>query len=170
MSQNPPFIAEAIVEPYPGLFQEWYADRRIVAYRPTVVNAALLDAWSLLIDATIQAWDPTRPYLALHDIGAPGVTTLYGSMTSYDILNIGVTKKGKVNAEHFFNERPGFIARVAISFNMMLSGHIGKALLNHYTDKHPAVQYKSYYNRDKSLQWLLTHLDDKSQDEAGAAV
>ncbi|MDZ4769292.1 MAG: hypothetical protein SGJ24_09205 [Chloroflexota bacterium] len=158
---NSAFEPQDIVEAYPGLFQEWYADRKMVAYRLTNVSQALIDAWAGLVITTLQEWDKATPYLAMHDLSAAGVSTIYASLTSYDMLNIGITLEGKVRAETMLNQNPGLIARVAIAFNITLSGHIGKTLVNYYTDKHPAVLYKSYYSRDKSLRWLTTFLDQQ---------
>jgi hypothetical protein len=163
-----PIEPQEVIEVAPGLFQEWYSERRVVAYRLTNVSHAVITAWADLTLTTLTDWDKSRPYLAMHDLSASGVSTIYASLTSYDMLNIGITPEGKQRAEGVLNEHPGFIARVAIAFNITLSGHIGKTLVNYYTDKHPAVQYKSYYSRDKSLRWLTSFLD--ASGEPGAAT
>lgn len=158
MSNN--ITPQAVTEICPGLYQEWLLDRRIVAYRVTAVSQSVLENWSSLVRQTLRDWDKDWTYLALHDLTAPGVATMYASLTHYDMLNIGVTQDGRLGAEGVFVEFPGFIGRVAISFNLTVSGHIGKTLLNYYMDKHPAVEYKSFYSREKSLKWLLSHLPD----------
>ncbi|MCK6580945.1 MAG: hypothetical protein L6Q98_22870 [Anaerolineae bacterium] len=157
LTNSIPTLEESL-EIFPGLYQEWSAERSIVVYRPVCMSQALISAWTAAALATLQAWDRRTPYLALHDLSAGGVSTLFASMTNYDMLNIGVTPGGKIRAESFLNEHPGFMARIAIAFNSTLSGHIGRALVNYYTDNHPAIQYKSYYNRDRSLYWLAAHL------------
>jgi hypothetical protein len=167
-TKPPPIEPQEIIEVVPGLFQEWYSERRIVAYRLVSVSQALINTWADLTVATLSAWDKTLPYLAMHDLSASGVSTVYASLSSYDMLNIGVTPEGKQRAENVLNEHPGFIARVAIAFNITLSGHIGKTLVNYYIDKHPAIQYKSYYSRDKSLRWLTSFLN--TSGEPGTAT
>lgn len=160
------FEPTEVIEVFPGLFQEWYTNRKMVSYRLTSVSQALIDAWADVVITTLEGWDKTTPYLAMHDLSAAGVSTIYASLTSYDMLNIGITPDGKLRAEGVLNDHPGFIARVAIAFNITLSGHIGKTLVNYYTDKHPAVQYKSYYSRDKSLRWLASFWPEQDASAA----
>jgi hypothetical protein len=60
--------------------------------------------------------------------------------------------------EDVFNAHPSFRAFVSIVFNLTLSGHIGKTLLNYYIDQHPSVKYKTFYSRERSLAWLLSQI------------
>ncbi len=142
----------------PGLKQEWFADGRLVVYRLTAMSPAILETWSDCARTTVEAWDKSKLYLAMHDLTAPSVPMVYASMTSYDMLNIGVTTDGRKRVEEVFNAHPYFFARVAIAFNLTLSGHIGKTLINHYIDQHPSVKYKSFYSCERSFNWLLTQI------------
>ena len=163
------FKPDESIEVYPGLFQDWYAGHSMVVYRLTLVTQSLIEVWSKIVLDTLTSWDKQRPYLAMHDLSASGVSTIYASLTSYDMMNIVITADGKTAIEQILNEHPGFVARVAIAFNITLSGHIGKTLLNYYTDKHPAIQYKSFYSQDKSLRWLASHIQSADQSSSANA-
>lgn len=149
---------DKVLEIVPGLKQEWFADGRMVGYKLTAMSPTILEAWSGCVLATIEAWDKSKPYLALHDLTAPTVPIIYGSLTSYDMLNIGVTMKGRRQVEDVFNAHSSFRAFVSIVFNLTLSGHIGKTLLNYYIDQHPSVKYKTFYSRERSMAWLLSQI------------
>lgn len=143
----------------PGIIREWYLDKKIVAYRVATVTQSTADAWGRLIVKTLDEWPKDRPYLALHDLSAPGVALIYASLTNFDIVNIGVTAERRLEAEKFFDEYPEFRARVCINFNLSFSGRMGKVLTSTFVDNHPSVLYKTFYNREKALAWLNSALD-----------
>ena len=151
--------AERIDEVTSGLNRAWYFDKRLVVYQVTKVTPKLLDTWSDLVIQTLTDWPKEHPYLAMHDLSAPGVAMIYASLTSYDMLNLGVTPDGRLRAEEIFNQHLDFRAKVSVTFNLTLSGHIGKTLVNIYLDKHPSVQYKSFYGQDGALRWLTADLN-----------
>lgn len=137
-----------------GVQREWYLNKRVVAYRLVIVTQATIDIWARLVIQTLEEWPKDRPYLALHDLAAPGVALIYASLTNFDMINLGITAEKRLQAEQFFDDYPGFRARVAVNFNLSFSGRMGKILTSTLVDNHPAVTYKMFYNRDKAFAWL----------------
>jgi len=156
------FSPLAVEEMGSGIFREWYLERQLVAYRITSVTQSTAEAWANIVIKTIDEWPKDRPYLALHDLSAPGVALIYASLTNFDMVNIGVTPERRLDAEKYFNDNLQFNARVAVNFNLSFSGRMGKVLTSTFIDNHPAVLYKTFYNREKALGWLQNALDPSS--------
>jgi hypothetical protein len=154
--------AEAIEEVYPGLFREWYCEKRLVVYRLATATSTIITAWSDLVINTLETWDKTQPYLALHDISQPGISLQYAMLVEFDTTNIGITAAGRAKAEDILDSHPDFFAHVAINFNLSVSGQVNKVLANHRA-RHPFVKYRTFYNRPKSLQWLMEALPPKPE-------
>jgi hypothetical protein len=155
---TPDFTREIV----PGLFYDGYFDGRMVSYRLTNISLAIIDQWAELIIHTLENWPADRPYLAQHDVSAPGVSLQYGCLVNFDTINIGVTSAGRDQVHRILDARSQH-AQIALNFNLSLSGHVNKVLTDHrylrFRSGHPLVSYRTFYNSDKSLAWLLTSFE-----------
>ncbi|MFN8529770.1 MAG: hypothetical protein U0670_14280 [Anaerolineae bacterium] len=155
-------IPAAIEEPYPGLMCEWFHNPQIVIYRLTSISPSIVTYWQALVLQTLENWDKSNPYLAMHDVSSPGVSLQYATLVRFDLLNIGITDSGREQAESFFNLHPGFQARIAIGFNLSVSGQVSQTVMDRLKLKHPAITYKTFFNRERSLSWLFDAVLPKS--------
>lgn len=143
----------------PGLACDWYADGRIIAYRLTQVSAAIISDWAAYARQTVESWPTDRPYLALHDVAHEGISLQYAALVEYDLLNIGITQTGRAVIENWVAQRPAFTARVVVNLNFTVSERVSKALMFQQIKANPAIQYRAYFNRARSLEWLLQALE-----------
>jgi len=146
-----------------GIVQEWYADNSIVLYRLTNISQDLVDTWAELVLATINEWDKDKPYLAIHDLSKPGISLQYAALVNFDMMNIGITMGGRLDAEKIFDEYEQFTGRIAVNFNLSLSGQTNRTLMNYLNREHPNIRYKTFYNRSKSIRWLTGDYTDSSE-------
>lgn len=151
---------------YPGLTCEWLYNNRVVVYHISQVTNGVIENWSRTVLRLLEHWPKHTTYLAVHDVSAPGVSLQYASLVGYDLMNIGITLKGRELAEDYFNHHPGFHARVAISFNLSVSGQVSHVIMDRLRAKHPAIQYKTYFNRETSLNWLREHISEQAAASA----
>jgi hypothetical protein len=149
-----------------GLTREWYAERRVVLYRLGMASDDIVRRWADLVWDTLNAWPHDRPYLALHDLSQPGVSLQYAALVNFDMMNIGVTIEGRVRVERWFDDHPQQNAKVAVNFNLSLSGQTNRTLMNFLSREHPAIRYKTFYNRGKCLKWLLGEITDTSETKS----
>ncbi len=138
-----------------GLIREWFHDRRVVLYRLTMATESTVEFWAKAVQDTLREWPRTQPYLAIHDLSQPGVSLQYAALVSFDMMNIGVTLEGRMACEGLFDAEPLWSARVAIQFNLSLSGQTNRTLMGFLNREHPAINYKTFYHRGKALRWLL---------------
>jgi hypothetical protein len=78
-------------------------------------------------------------------------------------MNIGITMEGRIRAEKFFDAYPNFSAKIAVNFNLSLSGQTNRTLMNYLNRDHPSIRYKTFYSRTKSLYWLNGDIKDTSE-------
>lgn len=157
------FLVEETDKPFSGLVREWYANRTVVLYRLTVATEQSVDAWAQLVQDTLNDWTKTQPYLAVHDLSQAGVSLQYAALVNFDMMNIGVTMGGRLSAEELFDLHPHWSAKVAINFNLSLSGQTNRTLMNFLNREHPAIRYKTFYNRTKCFKWLMGESGDTSE-------
>lgn len=155
-----------VEKPYPGIIREWYNDTDIALYKITGVTQEVIDNWAQLVIDTLQAWPKDKPYLAVHDLSQPGVSLQYAAMVNFDMMNIGITMSGRLTAEEIFDQHTGFNARVAVNFNLSLSGQTNRTLMSFLNRDHPSIQYKTFYNRAKCIRWLVSGISDTSEMKA----
>jgi hypothetical protein len=146
-----PETVEAIGE---GIVREWFFDRQVVGYRLTRASQIIIQDWSKLVLETMEAWKKGKPYLALHDISTKGVSVQYATMVNFDLMNIGVTDSGRALVTEFLDRHPDFRARIAIGFNLSISGQVSQVVMDRIKSQHPSVQYRTFFNREKALIWL----------------
>lgn len=158
-SINAPTEPDETKEVYPGLVQEWFLNRQVVVYRLTMVSQTIIDTWADLVVSTVEAWDKSKPYLAMHDLSQPGVSLQYATLVSFDTVNVGVNSKGREAVEAIFDLNDDFFAHVAINFNLSVSGQVNRVLADRRSP-HPFVEYRTFYNRGNSLLWLMESLKD----------
>lgn len=151
---NNPQLPDETEEVHTGIVREWFNEKRIVAYRITAMTAQIVDAWADIVVDSLKAWPKDRPYLALHDLSQPGVSLQYAALVNFDMMNIGITMPGRILAEEIFDQHEVFKAKVAINFNLSLSGQTNRTLLNFLGRENPNIRYKTFYNRNKALTWL----------------
>lgn len=155
MIEEPAIYApDASDKPFAGLVREWYLNRTVVLYRLIGVSSDIVDRWSALVLETLHGWDKATPYLAVHDLAQAGVSLQFAALVGFDLMNVGVTLEGRMAADEILNANPGFKGLVAANFNLSLSGQTNRTLMNFLQPSHPAVRYKSFYNRNKAIRWL----------------
>ena len=161
-----PVVMDESFSPFPGLTQEWYGNHRIVLYRVTAVSNIVVENWQALVLSTLEKWDRTEPYLAVHDLSQPGISLQFAAIVHFDLMNIGITSDGRHIAEKNFEDYPDFSALIAINFNLSLSGQTNHTLLKFVAHNHPSIRYKAYYSRSKCLNWLANKgVSDTSTSE-----
>lgn len=147
----------------PGFTREWYYNRRVVMFKVTAANDEIVNCWAETVQQTLAAWDKTLPYLAIHDLSQPGVSLQYAALVNFDMMNIGVTLAGRMKTDELFDTYPEWSAKVAVTFNLSLSGQTNRTLMNFFNREHPAIRYKTYYSRSKAMRWLMGDVSDTSE-------
>lgn len=160
------YIPDRTDKPFPGLVVDWYNHDEVIVYKLTTVTEAVVQKWAALVMAILKTWPKNQPYLAVHDLSQSGVSLQYAAIVNFDMMNIGVTLGGRAQVERFFDNHRGWSARVAVNFNLSLSGQTNRTLMAYLSENHPAVQYKAFYNRSKCLRWLTTGITDTSEMRA----
>lgn len=146
-----------------GLSREWYHDHQVVLYKLSAASHASIETWMACVKASLTDWDKQLPYRVVHDLSQPGVSLQYAALVNFDMMNIGVTLEGRLWAEQLFDAHPQWSARVAVNFNLSLSGQTNRTLMNYLNREHPAIRYKSFYNRSKCIKWVMGELGDTSE-------
>lgn len=149
-----PESSETVIK---GLVREWYHGKQVVLYRLLMASEETVQRWADLVQDTLREWPRTAPYLAIHDLSQPGVSLQYAALVNFDMMNIGVTLEGRLACDDLFDAEPLWSARVAIQFNLSLSGQTNRTLMGYLNRDHPSVRYKTFYHRGKALRWLLEH-------------
>ncbi|MCS6835776.1 MAG: hypothetical protein NZ750_07145 [Anaerolineae bacterium] len=162
-SETPPIIPDEVEKLTTGLNREWYYNRRVVLYKLVAASPQIVDTWASAVLESLQAWERPMPYLALHDLSQAGVSLQYAALVNFDMLNIGVTPEGRILVERLFDEYPDWRAKVAVNFNLSLSGQTNRTLMNYLNREHPAIRYKTFYNRAKCLKWLVGEITDTNE-------
>jgi hypothetical protein len=153
-------------KPFPGLKVDWYNNKEVISYRLTHITSDVVDKWAEYIQSVLQQWPKDMPYLAVHDLSQPGVSLQFAAMVNFDMMNIGITMGGRQLAEAMFDKHDAWYARVAVNFNLSLSGQTNRTLMSFLDKDHPSIRYKSFYNRTKCLRWLTTGITDTSEMRA----
>ena len=148
---------EQVDEVSRGLSCEWFFDKQIVVYRVTMVSPAIIETWSDMVVDIIQKWDKNRPYLAQHDLSKPGVSLQYASLVGFDTTNLGINAQGRQKVEAILDAHTDFFAHIAINFSLSLSGQVNKLLANR-RNANPFIQYKMFYDQERSFSWLAESL------------
>lgn len=149
--------------PFTGLTREWFHTPKIMVYKLTAVSETVINNWAELVLETIRTWDKTTPYLAIHDLSQAGVSLQYAALVNFDMMNIGVTMHGRILAEELFDQNKGFSAKIAMNFNLSLSGQTNRTLMNFLSRENPAIRYKTFYSRTKCVKWLTGELTDTAE-------
>lgn len=154
-SNNPnKYQADRVEEIAAAANMEWFFDDKIVAYTLRSADEGILNAWTDAVANNLQNWPRSKPYLALHDISAPGCAIFYMVYAQYQILNVGINPDYRERAEAILrgHDHP---ARVAVHLSLSLSGRVTQRSTEvvDAIDPQP-VEYKTFFNRDKALEWL----------------
>lgn len=160
------YMPDSTDKPFTGLVREWYNNNSIVLYRLIGVSQDIIENWAKLVLQTLDTWDKTKPYLAIHDLSQSGVSLQYAAMVNFDMMNIGISMEGRIAAEDIFDKYPDWRGFVAVNFNLSLSGQTNRTLMNFLNRNHPAIQYRSFYNRNKCVRWLSTGAADTQELKA----
>lgn len=137
-----------------GTTLDWYADNQIVSYTIAIADEGIMDALTNKVNSVLESWDTNKPYLALHDLSAPGVAVFYMIMAHYQILNLGIKPENREYAESIISthQHP---ARVAYVLSLSLSGKVThRSVELTADDTNSLVQYKTFFKKDLALQWL----------------
>lgn len=160
------YIPDATVKVFDGLTVDWYNGHQVVAYKLEAVSEDIVNKWAKHVMDTLENWDKAHPYLAIHDLSKPGVSLQFAALVNFDMMNIGITMGGRIACESLFDEHEDWYGRVAIKFNLSLSGQTNRTLMNYLNQDHPRTAYKTFYNRTKCLRWLTTGITDTSEMKA----
>ncbi|MDZ4763723.1 MAG: hypothetical protein SGI73_04170 [Chloroflexota bacterium] len=160
------FVPEQVDQVHPHIIQEWYFEKRIAAYRLTSVSQEIVNAWADIITKTLESWSKEKPYLVFHDISNPGIALQYATLVNFDLMNIGVLPTRRQGIEDIFNTHPGWQARVSIGFNLSVSGQVSQVVMDRIKNRHPAILYKTFFNREKSLTWLADAIKPATSNAA----
>lgn len=166
LDPNKQYLPNRSEKPFPGLKVDWYNGDEVIVYKLTRPMDTVIDQWAEYVQTQLAAWDKDKPYLAVHDLSQPGVSLQFAALVNFDMMNIGVTLGGRKLAEQHFDEHTDWFARVAVNFNLSLSGQTNRTLMNYLDKDHPSVQYKTFYNRTKCMSWLTTGITDTSEMKA----
>jgi hypothetical protein len=157
------YIPDSSSMPFPGLTVEYYQQGDVILYRLTAVSKEIVDRWAKLVVDTITGWDKSKPYRAVHDLSQAGISLQYSALVNFDLMNVGINAEGRNLVEAILDQNPEFSAMVAMNFNLSLSGQTNRTLMNFLSQVHPGIQYKTFYNRNKCLRWLLGGITDTSE-------
>lgn len=160
------YLPDETDKPFPGIVRDWYNKKEVIVYKLTAVSDSIINEWAEYVIEALKAWPKDKPYLAVHDLSQPGVSLQYAAMVNFDMMNAGVTMGGRKITEALFDAHPEWYGRVAVNFNLSLSGQTNRTLMSFLDKDHPAVQYKTFYNRTKCLRWLTTGITDTSEMKA----
>ena len=157
------YIPDSSTTPFPGLTVEYYEKGAVVLYRLTAVSKQVVDSWARLAVDTVTNWDRSKPYRAVHDLSQAGISLQYSALVNFDLMNVGINAEGRNQIEAILDQNPQFNAMVAMNFNLSLSGQTNRTLMNFLSQIHPGIQYKTFYNRNKCLRWLLSGTSDTGE-------
>lgn len=157
------YIPDSSHSPFPGLTVELYQKGDVILYRLTAVSKDIVDRWAKLVVDTITDWDKSKPYRAVHDLSQAGISLQYSALVNFDLMNVGINAEGRNQVEAILDQNPEFSAMVAMNFNLSLSGQTNRTLMNFLSQVHPGIQYKTFYNRNKCLRWLLGGVSDTGE-------
>lgn len=160
------YIPNKSENPFAGLSVDWYLAGEVVVYKLDAVSLEIVNQWAELVQKILQDWPQDKPYLAVHDLSQAGVSLQFASLVNFDMLNLGITMGGRLLAEEQFNKRPDWLGRIAINFNLSLSGQTNRTLLSYLNPEHPRIHYKAFYSRTKCLRWLLDESSSTSEMKA----
>jgi hypothetical protein len=157
------YLPDKTETPFAGLTVDWYLGSELVCYKLTAVSEDIVSKWAELVQSTLKDWPKDKPYLAIHDLSQAGVSLQYAALVNFDMLNLGITMGGRILAEERFNENPEWTGRLAVNFNLTLSGQTNRTLLSYLNQEHPRIKYKSFYNRTKCILWLNSKTGDTAE-------
>jgi len=157
------YLPDSSSMPFPGLTIEHYQNGDVILYRLTAVSKDIIDRWAKLVVDTVTEWDMSKPYRAVHDLSQAGVSLQYSALVNFDLMNVGINAEGRNVVEALLDQNPDFHAKVAMNFNLSLSGQTNRTLMNFLSQVHPGIQYKTFYNRNKCLRWLLGAISDTGE-------
>lgn len=143
-----------------GACCDWYANGRIVAYTLSAADEGIMQAWAEKARAVLEDWPADQPYRALHDLSAPGCAIFYMLYAHYHILNAGVSPEYYDSALKRLAQLPQ-PSRVAIHLSLSLSGRLTNRSTGGITEQQEGqpVFYKTFFNREKALEWLALGLE-----------
>jgi len=160
------YLPDRTEEPFEGMVVDWYNREEVIVYKLLATSPIVVNRWAEFVQNRLEDWPKDRPYLAVHDLSQPGISLQYAALVKFDMMNIGVTDEGRVLAERLFDKNRGWLARVAVNFNLSLSGQTNRTLMSYLNRDHPSIRYKTFYNRTKCLRWVTTGLTDTSEMKA----
>lgn len=160
------YIPDKSESPFAGLGLDWYLDGELVVYKLNAVSLDIVNQWAELVQKNLENWPKDKPYLAIHDLSQAGVSLQYAALVNFDMLNLGITMAGRVLAEELFDKHSDWTGRVAVNFNLSLSGQTNRTLLSYLNQEHPRIHYKSFYSRTKCLRWLVEGVTITSEMKA----
>lgn len=139
----------------PGLHRDWLYDQRLVVYSLTQVNAMTIRMWSDEALKTIEAWSKQRPYLALHDLSEPGMSSLYLLSSHAFLFNPVITAqastqlRAKILAAH-----PDFHLYLAVLLAKEDMKVFSPNSTKPFTSREPAMITALFFDRAEAIQWL----------------
>jgi hypothetical protein len=144
-----PQQSEIVVD---GLQCDWYGGKQIIGYKLLTADEEVVKQWGGHVTDVLSQWSPDQPYLALHDLSAPGVAVFYMVYRNYEILNFAITADNTLAHAHLAKHKHP--ARVAVVLSMSLSGRTTyQVAIPKNADDSP-INYRGFFKREQALQWL----------------
>jgi len=160
------YLPDRTEAPFEGMEIDWYNQDEVIVYKLLAASPIIVNRWAEYVQAALDQWPKDRPYLAVHDLSQSGVSLQFAALVNFDMMNIGVTDEGRMLSERLFDKHRGWVARVAVNFNLSLSGQTNRTLMSYLNRDHPSIRYKTFYNRTKCLRWVTTGITDTSEIRA----
>ncbi len=154
----------------PGITRELLSDGRIVSYTLTSLSVNTLYPWSTVILSSIEAWPKERPYLALHDASAKGVSVPLMGLMGSDLLNVGVTHTAQQRVRDLLETYPQFRIRLAVVLSGKISGQFAFSRFRKTTPLNDRIETAVFISRQRALEWLQRAFEPNTLENPKGSV
>jgi hypothetical protein len=142
-----------------GLERTWLDEGAIAVYTVTQIGSKTLVSWRDSILETLKKCQADRPYLALHDLSAKGISMGFLAASGREILNVGITRFGQEEVEALLAQRPELKIYVAVVVSSQTSGQITARLaMPNVHAGNDQIVTKAFFEQTAALNWLRTHI------------
>jgi len=135
--------------------RQWLAEGRVVYYKVSSPSPSVIRQWAATAIETLRQWPSEQPYLAIHDLSAPGASLTFSRQLDYNIGMVGITEEGESEVQTLIAQRPNSSSRLAIVISQKYSGHIVQVLSMRRLMASPH-EVKVMFGVQVALDWLLS--------------
>jgi hypothetical protein len=142
-----------------GLERNWLDERAIAVYTITQIGSSTLVSWRDSILETLKTWQVDRPYLALHDLSAKGISMGFLAASGREILNVGITRLGQHEVEALLAKQSDLKIYLAVVVSPQTSGQITARLaMPGVHAGNDQIVTKAFFEQAAAITWLRTHI------------